>query len=154
MPVGLSLDSYSGEIKVTTTAITDSTPITITRSNPGYGTFTITLQVVDTSATMVFGQYGSFTCASTYNTGACAISAVASNQNLSSPYGVVTDSNGAVYISGVNRVQYYPPNINISSRVYGQPDFTMEEVVMQESLDLKVYIPLLEFFSTNPANYT
>lgn len=154
LPVGLSLDSSSGEIKGTTAAITESTPITITRSNPGYGTFTITLQVVDTSATMVYGQYGSFSCASTYNTGACAISAVASNQNLSSPYGVATDSDGGVYISGVNRVQYYPPNINISSRVYGQPDFTMVEVVIQESLDLKVYIPLQEFFSTNPANFT
>ncbi|TGL18412.1 hypothetical protein EHQ47_17945 [Leptospira bourretii] len=120
LPVGLSFDSFSGEIKGTTAAITENTPITITRSNPGYAVFTITLQVVDTSATMVYGQYGSFTCGITYNTGACAISAVASSQNLSAPYWVTVDTSGGVYISGVNRIQYYPPNINASSRVYGQ----------------------------------
>ncbi|MCW7491243.1 hypothetical protein ND861_01110 [Leptospira sp. 2 VSF19] len=122
LPLGLTFDSFSGEIKGTTAAITEPTPITITRSNPGYGVFTITLQVVDTSATMVYGQYGSFTCNSAHNVGSCA-SGSPTNQSLSSPYGVVGDSSGGVYISGVNRVLFYPSNTTASTRVYGQFGF-------------------------------
>ncbi|TGM46224.1 NHL repeat-containing protein [Leptospira vanthielii] len=119
LPVGLTFDTFSGEIKGTTSAATENATLTITRSNPGYAVYTITLQVVDTSATMVYGQFGSFTCNSAYNVGSCA-SGSPNNKSLSSPYGVVSDSSGGVYISGIHRVQYYPPNSTVSTRVYGQ----------------------------------
>lgn len=122
LPAGLTFDSFTGEIKGTTAAITETTPITITRSNPGYAVFTITLQVVDTSATMVYGQYGSFTCNSPHNVGPCAAGSP-NNQSLSSPYGVVADSSGGVYISGVNRVLFFPSTTTTSTRVYGQFGF-------------------------------
>ncbi|MBM9592564.1 NHL repeat-containing protein [Leptospira sp. 201903075] len=120
LPAGLSFDGATGEIRGTATAITPATNLTITKSSPGFGIVTITLQVVDTSATMVYGQYGFYHCANNYNDGACAPGGPVTNQNLSSPYGVVADSSGGVYVSGVNRIQYYPPNTISSTKVYGQ----------------------------------
>lgn len=119
LPSGLSFDTTTGEIKGTTTALASPRNLTITRNSPGFGIVNITLQVVDTNPTFVYGQFGFFTCGNTYNNGACAPGS-ATNQNLSFPYGVVTDSFGGVYISGVNRIQYYPPNTTASTRVYGQ----------------------------------
>ncbi|WP_244241460.1 NHL repeat-containing protein [Leptospira perdikensis] len=119
LPAGLTFDTTTGEIKGTSTALTTATNLTITRNSPGFGIVTITLQVVDTSPTMVYGQYGFYTCANTYNNGSCA-PGTPTNQNLSFPFGVVTDNSGGVYISGVNRIQYHPPNSTVSSRVYGQ----------------------------------
>ncbi|TGK89354.1 hypothetical protein EHQ23_02905 [Leptospira bourretii] len=119
LPSGLTFDTATGEIKGTTTQITTATNLTITKNSPGFGMVTITLQVVDTSPTMVYGQFGFFNCANTYNSGACTPGS-ATNQNFSFPYGVVADPSGGVYISGVNRIQYFPPNTTASTRVYGQ----------------------------------
>ncbi|PJZ47424.1 hypothetical protein EHQ30_04305 [Leptospira brenneri] len=122
LPAGLTFDSMTGEIKGTSTTVTSPTPITVIRNSPGYAVKTISLQVVDTSPIFVYGQYGSYSCSSAYNTGSCASSSP-NNQNLSSPYGVAADTTGGVYISGINRLQYYPPNSMISTRVYGQSGF-------------------------------
>ncbi|MCW7468809.1 NHL repeat-containing protein [Leptospira kanakyensis] len=119
LPAGLAFDTTTGEINGTTKAITAPTNLTITKNSPGFGVVTITLQVVDTNPTMVYGQYGSFTCSVGYNNGSCVGGSV-SNQNLSFPYGVANDSFGGTYISGVNRIQYYPPNSTASTIVYGQ----------------------------------
>lgn len=119
LPAGLSFDGTTGEIRGTATTITPATNLTITKNSPGFGIVTITLQVVDTSPTMVYGQFGFYNCNSAYNTGACA-NGSATNQNMSFPIGVTGDSSGGVYISGANRIQYYPPNSTSSTRVYGQ----------------------------------
>lgn len=120
LPSGLSFDTATGEIKGTTAALTSPTNLTIIRNSPGFGIVNITLLVVDTSPTFVYGQFGSFNCGASYNNGACSNSTNPTNQNLSSPFGVTTDSLGGVYIAGLNRILYYPPNTNISSLVYGQ----------------------------------
>ncbi|TGL86904.1 hypothetical protein EHQ68_16600 [Leptospira congkakensis] len=119
LPAGLTFDTRTGEISGTTKAITAPTNLTITKNSPGFGIVSITLQVVDTIPTFVYGQYGYYTCANTYNNGSCAPGSV-TNQNFSFPYGVVADSSGGVYISGVNRIQYFPPKTTASTRVYGQ----------------------------------
>ncbi|WP_244279479.1 NHL repeat-containing protein [Leptospira brenneri] len=120
LPTGLTFDHTTGEIKGTATAITTATNLTITKNSPGFGIVTITLQVVDTSATMVYGQYGFYNCANNYNNGSCAPGGPVTNQNLGFPFGVTGDSSGGVYISGVNRIQYFPPNTTASTKVYGQ----------------------------------
>ncbi|TGL51554.1 hypothetical protein EHQ59_11740 [Leptospira kemamanensis] len=120
LPTGLSFDTATGEIKGTTAALASPRNLTITRNSPGFGIVNITLQVVDTNPTFVYGQFGSFTCGATYNDGTCTNSTNPTNQNLSSPYGVTSDSFGGVYIAGLNRILYYHPNTNVSSLVYGQ----------------------------------
>lgn len=118
LPTGLTFDGATGEIKGTATAITEPTHLTITKSSPGFGIVTITLQVVDTSATKVYGQYGFFNCANNYNNGGCAPGSP-TNQNFAFPFGVTGDSSGGVYVSGTNRIQYYP-NPDAATKVYGQ----------------------------------
>ncbi|TGL75055.1 putative Ig domain-containing protein [Leptospira jelokensis] len=120
LPSGLSFDPATGEIKGTTLSVTAPTTVRVTRNSPGFATVNLTLQVAEPSATFVYGQYGSLTCRSAYNNGSCLDSPNPNNQNLSSPTGVVTDSDGGVYIAGVNRIQYFPPNTNQSTFVYGQ----------------------------------
>ncbi len=62
-----------------------------------------------TTATRVYGQFGSFTCAIANNNGSCSGSAISAN-SLSGPTGVALDSGGNLYITdGTNqRILYYP----------------------------------------------
>lgn len=122
LPDGLTFDPTLGEIKGTSKAVTSPTSISIIRNSPGFAIKTISLQVVDTSPIFVYGQYGSYTCSAAYNFGSCG-TVTPNNQNFSSPYGVITDTLGGVYISGVHRIQYFPPNSMIATRVYGQSGF-------------------------------
>ncbi|EMY62054.1 NHL repeat-containing protein [Leptospira terpstrae] len=119
LPQGLTFDGATGEIRGIPTTISPASQVTITKSSPGFGITSILIQVVDTSPTTVYGQYGFYTCSNTYNNGSCTPGS-ATNQNFSFPYGVIADSSGGVYISGVNRIQYYPPNTTASTKVYGQ----------------------------------
>lgn len=68
-----------------------------------------------TTATKVFGQFGSFTTNTANNGGVSA-------NSLSAPTGITIDTNGNVYIadSANHRVLYYPTGTTTATRVFGQ----------------------------------
>jgi sugar lactone lactonase YvrE len=71
-------------------------------------------QAVNTTATVVYGQRGSFT------SNAPGVGA----NGLSLPFGIVVDSGGNLYVAevGNNRVLFYPAGSTTATRVYGQPN--------------------------------
>ena len=74
-----------------------------------------------TTATRVYGQFGSFTCALPNNAGGCGGNTISAN-SLKAPTGVALDSGGNLYISdsGNERVLYYPAGTTTATTVYGQ----------------------------------
>jgi len=68
-----------------------------------------------TTATVVYGQLGSFTTNTANNGGISA-------DSLDGNYGVVRDATGGLYVSDYNnnRVLHYPAGSTIADRVYGQ----------------------------------
>ncbi|MBN8220370.1 MAG: NHL repeat-containing protein [Spirochaetes bacterium] len=75
-----------------------------------------------TTATRVYGQFGSYTCANSNNGGACFPSGPPSANNLYGPASIAIDSSGGVYISDYsnNRVLYFLTGSTTATRVYGQ----------------------------------
>lgn len=73
-----------------------------------------------TTASRVYGQYGSFTCTQVNNNGLCGAGGASAN-NLNAPRAVYPDTLG-VYIgdSSNNRALYYPGTSTTATRVYGQ----------------------------------
>lgn len=73
-----------------------------------------------TTASRVYGHFGSFTCGLVNNSGACGGSAISADA-LGQPYGIAVDSTG-VYIAEYNnhRVTYFAGTSTTASRVYGQ----------------------------------
>lgn len=73
-----------------------------------------------TTASRVYGQFGSFTCGLVNNSGACGGSAFSADA-LGQPYGVAVDATG-IYIAEYNnhRVTYFAGISTTATRVYGQ----------------------------------
>jgi hypothetical protein len=73
-----------------------------------------------TTATRVYGQFGSMTCGQNLNNGACAAGTVSAN-NLDLPWGIKAYS-GGLYIADYNnkRVLYFPGTSTTPSAVWGQ----------------------------------
>ena len=74
-----------------------------------------------TTASRVYGQFGSFSCNSFNNNGSC-ITVTPSTDNLSSPTGVGLDSSGNVYIvdQANNRVLRFSGSSTTANYVWGQ----------------------------------
>jgi Putative Ig domain/NHL repeat len=74
-----------------------------------------------TTATRVYGQFGSFTCTMANNNGSCSGSAISAN-SLNLPVGVALDSANNLYISDMNnnRVLFFPTGSTTATIVYGQ----------------------------------
>ncbi len=74
-----------------------------------------------TTATRVYGQFGSFTCNVSNNNGSCSSGTLSAN-NLFSPHSIAIDSGDNLYVSDAhnNRLLYYPSSSTTATRVYGQ----------------------------------
>lgn len=83
---------------------------------------TASARVFSTVASRVYGQFGSFTCNVSDNTGSCASGGAVKNAGgLNQPNAIAFDS-GGVYIAdkGNNRVLYFSGTSATATRVYGQ----------------------------------
>ncbi len=95
-----------------------------------------------TTATLVYGQRGSFTSASTGVT----------TTNLNSPYTASIDSNGDLYISDLNnnRVLFFLPGSTTATRVYGQGGSFTSSVVNNGGVRAtSLYHPISVALDTN-----
>jgi hypothetical protein len=100
---------------------------TVFTANSTLGVYTVTATVGgvpvsanfqlanDKGATKVYGQLGSFTTGTANNGGISAVT-------LNSPFGILLDKSGGVYVSdrANHRVLYYPKDAVTATRVYGQ----------------------------------
>ncbi len=116
LPAGLSLSAGTCAISGTPTSVQPEKVYAVsTTSNGSIGIRTVlSLRVANTSATRVYGQYGSM-ITTTANSG--GISA----DSLQFTIGIAVDAEDGVYIPDGNcRILYYSPGSTTASRVYGQ----------------------------------
>ncbi len=116
LPAGVSLTSSTGKFSGTPTAITSAKQYTAVACNvSGCASGSLSIKVINVTATRVYGQGGDFAVSTSNNGGISA-------NSLSAPSCVIVDSSGGVYISdlGNNRVLFYPSGSTTATRVYGQ----------------------------------
>ncbi|HNE55398.1 MAG TPA: NHL repeat-containing protein, partial [Leptospiraceae bacterium] len=117
LPTGISLNTSTGAISQNSPPSTQaSTAYTITGCNSGgCSSISITIRIVNTTATAVYGQAGSFTTSTVNNGGVSA-------NSLYNPEGIAIDSSNGLYVADTlnNRVLYYPSGSTTATRVYGQ----------------------------------
>lgn len=121
LPTGLSINATNCTISGTPTLTQGAVTYTITAaSSNGSGTTQITLRVANTTASRVYGQFGSFTCSALNNNGVCGAGTVSAD-NFNNPEDVAVDSTG-VYILDRNdsRVLHFTGTSITPDRVYGQ----------------------------------
>lgn len=116
LPAGISLTSSTGNFSGTPTTITSAKQYTAVACNvSGCASGSLSIKVINATATRVYGQGGDFAVTTSNNGGRSA-------NSLSSPHCVIVDPSGGVYISdtGNVRVLYYPSGSTTATRVYGQ----------------------------------
>lgn len=115
LPAGLTIAAANCAIAGTPAVAQAATDYTVRATGAGSeGTVTITLQVVASSASHVYGQ-SDFISGSVNPT---------NNDSLANPFGIALAGNG-VYVADAayHRVLFFPGTTTIASQVYGQPDF-------------------------------
>lgn len=118
LPDGLFVNSETGTLSGTPTALRERSNFQVLRQGVVLGQ--ITIEIRDFAPSLVFGQFGSFTSGASYNNSFGGTSLIPSAGNFTNAKSVATDSSGNVYISAANRVLYYPKGQTTATRVYGQ----------------------------------
>ncbi|HNN06816.1 MAG TPA: NHL repeat-containing protein, partial [Leptospiraceae bacterium] len=114
LPAGLSIDSSTGTISGSPSSGAASALYTVSAVNTSKvsSSSQITVRISTTTASLVYGQSGSFT------TNVSSVTA----SGLSASFGFAADSSGNVYIADTvsSRILYYASGTTTASRVYGQ----------------------------------
>lgn len=122
LPGGLSLNPNTCAITGTATAQTNTITYEVTASSSSASVkASLSLRIAGSTAILVYGQSGSFTCAIPNNNGSCSGGSVSAN-NFNVPTGIATDQNGILYTTDFSnsRLLSFPKDTIVATNVWGQ----------------------------------